>query len=198
MNNNVDNRSNLIHEEITKPMNLFLVVKSCKNCKSVHKFKMSEKTHIILNSFEHIGVQILSNLDLESLLECRLVDKTWNKFIDSKKYLWKVQLKKFIDKGCNRKASDCTKQWIKVFKYFDRSKDINAENLRRLICFAKYHVLLRTKIKLVENTSCNVRLGYKCPINVAFKFGDEKIIELILSCSNKGIIKCCYDQRHGV
>ena len=46
--------------------------------------------------FPHLNELILSELDNESLVTCKEVDKTWNKFIDSQKLPWIRMMEKHI------------------------------------------------------------------------------------------------------
>ena len=51
---------------------------------------------IFFERFPHLNQLILSELDNESLVTCKEVDKTWNKFIDSQKLLWIRMMEKHI------------------------------------------------------------------------------------------------------
>ena len=49
----------------------------------------------MLYRFPHIGRQILSSLNDESLTNCRYVERSWKEVIDYEEYPWKRILKKF-------------------------------------------------------------------------------------------------------
>ena len=51
---------------------------------------------IFFERFPHLNQLILSELDNQSLVTCKEVDKTWNKFIDSQKLLWIRMMEKHI------------------------------------------------------------------------------------------------------
>ena len=55
-----------------------------------------------MSNFEHVALQILSNLDINSLLQCRLVNRTWDEFIIDRKYIWKLLLRQLVAKGCDQ------------------------------------------------------------------------------------------------
>ena len=42
----------------------------------------------ILKRFQHIGVQIIEELDNKSLATCRQAYRSWKTFIDDQKFLW--------------------------------------------------------------------------------------------------------------
>ena len=46
--------------------------------------------------FPYLCSIIFANLDNKSLVQCRLVNKSWKKLIDNEKILWKRILKKYI------------------------------------------------------------------------------------------------------
>ena len=46
--------------------------------------------------FPHLNELLFIELDNESLVTCKEVDKTWNKFIDSQKLLWIRMMEKHI------------------------------------------------------------------------------------------------------
>ena len=46
--------------------------------------------------FPYLCSMIFANLDNKSLVQCRLVNKSWKKLIENEKILWKRILKKYI------------------------------------------------------------------------------------------------------
>ena len=53
----------------------------------------------ILCTFPHIFQQILDELDLKSLADCRLVAKSWLSFVDNSKSNWIRMIRQLINLG---------------------------------------------------------------------------------------------------
>ena len=148
-----------------------------------------------MSNFEHVTLQILSKLDINSLLRCRLVSKTWDEFIIDRKYLWKRFLRQLIAKGSDPEAyAKCSEKWMKVFEYFHDNPDVSAEELQLLVYFVKKHINF-WRDTLPKEYCCNRDIEpYKCPLNSALKFGDMEMIELILSIPDKRLITCTVER----
>ena len=145
----------------------------------------------LMSNFEHVALQILSNLDINSLLQCRLVNKTWDEFIIDRKYIWKLLLRQLIAKGCDPDAyAKCSEKWMKVFEYFHDNPDVSAEDLQNLVYFVKINIDF-WRDTLHKESCCNRKHEpYKCPLNSVLKFGDMEMIKLILSIPDKRLITC--------
>ena len=147
-----------------------------------------------MSNFEHVALQILSNLDINSLLQCRLVNKTWDEFIIDRKYIWKLLLRQLVAKGCDPDAyAKCSEKWMKVFEYFHDNPNVSAEDLQKLVYFVKINIDF-WRDTLHKEYCCNSKIEpYKCPLNSALKFGDMQMIKLILSIPDKRMITCTVD-----
>ena len=144
-----------------------------------------------MSNFEHVALQILSNLDINSLLQCRLVNKTWDEFIIDRKYIWKLLLRQLVAKGCDPDAyAKCSEKWMKVFEYFHDNPNVSAEDLQNLVYFVKINIDF-WRDTLHKEYCCNSKIEpYKCPLNSVLKFGDIEVIKLILSIPDKRLITC--------
>ena len=77
----------------------------------------------ILCTFPHIFQQILDELDLKSLADCRLVEKSWLYFVDNSKSNWIRMIKELTeDQGKISEKTDfssfpykvkCTQKYLK-------------------------------------------------------------------------------------
>ena len=147
-----------------------------------------------MSNFEHLALQILSKLDINSLLQCRLVNKTWDEFIIDRKHLWKLILRQLISKGCDPNAyAKCSEKWIRVFQYFHDNPDVSAEDLQNLVYFFKNHIDLWRATLYKEYCMDSEIEPYKCPLNSVCKFGDLEMVKLILSVPDKTMITCSVD-----
>ena len=72
--------------------------KEAKGNKSAKLDGFPIDTFIQNPGFEIISRTIFQNLDLKAFHRCRLVSKTWKRFVDEDKHLANVQIKKFITK----------------------------------------------------------------------------------------------------
>lgn len=48
--------------------------------------------HFLNDTFSHIGSRILDHLDLQSLINCKLVNKGWLRFIENEKFSWHKEI----------------------------------------------------------------------------------------------------------
>ena len=144
----------------------------------------------------NVVLEILSYLDLDTLLHCRLVSKSLKQLIDGRKHLWKTHLRKLSKTKLRKKVTKCTRKWLKVFDYFGQQyNEESADNLRALVCFSRKHVDLRinTRIKgyVCINTHGNES---RCPLNSTYQFGSTELILMITKVPDKDMISCAQDR----
>ena len=120
--------------------------------------------------FSHIVENIIGNLDVRSLLNCRLVNSTWRSYIDTSKYLWRNLIYQFKNLNCEQQAN-CVASWKRLIANF-----YSIEELKVFIGFL-------LKIQRVHLTSKNVHYEI-CQFNcfeMACKFGDPLLLSLLVN-----------------
>ena len=81
----------------------------------------------------NISRQIFSNLNFASLMEARLVCKSWNKYLNEDRELWLKILKetkpylehlniKFCSGGCENSCKEMAVNWTNFFNFCDKAK----------------------------------------------------------------------------
>ena len=125
---------------------------------------------IILEKFPHLNKLIFSQLDNESLVTCKDVDKTWKKCIDSQKLPWIRMIEKHIGR-----LEQYPGTWKKV------TSKTPAKNVQELALAVKKFY----KYKKVDDGSNPMHITAECGTLELFQFIFEKMTEKNPSMTEK-------------
>ena len=78
----------------------------------------------MLIRFPHISEKIFNSLDNQNLIICKQVSRSWNDFIDRKKFFWIRNVQKCVKKY-NKEYNECPKKWNSYFQ------NCNVETVRK-------------------------------------------------------------------
>ena len=141
----------------------------------------------MLYRFPHIGRQILSSLNDESLTNCRYVERSWKEVIDYEEYPWKRILKKFPCEDGNTLMHIAAKTGqTEMFKtlFENEEKDKNPVNNRKQtpLHFAARNGNLTISQLIIENVKDkNPKDDYGItPLHMAARNGHLSVCQLII------------------
>ena len=144
--------------------------------------KMSNTIDIVILRFPHIAEDTFKELDNKSIAQCKIVSRTWRRFIEEQKFLSIRRIEDYVEKH----GSEYTEDWAKIIEKSSKKQ-------LKQIAFALGDISNPKKLGLLGK---EVNKEYVCPLYIATRLGHLELFLLMtekLEVTNpmvKGVAEC--------